>query len=156
MQIAGRMETDKDAIFKKGSRKKAGNYRPARLTSIVGKIMEGFVRDHIVDHMSINTLFSTQQYGFIKGRSTSLQLMNVMDVWTKAIDDGFSIDTVYLDFMKAFDTVPHRRLLHKLNAYGISGAILEWVRNFLEGRLQVCVNGINSEWANIISGIPQR
>ena len=104
------------AIFKKGSRKKAGNYRPASLTYIVGKIMEGFIRDRIVDHMSINNLFSTQQYGCIKGRSTSLHLMNIMELWTKAIYDGFSIDTVYFDFMKVFDTAPHRRLLYKLNA----------------------------------------
>ena len=66
--------------LKKNSRKKAGNYRPVNLTSIVCKIMESCVRDHIVDHMSKNSLFRTQQYGFIKGRSTSLQQMNVIDL----------------------------------------------------------------------------
>ena len=144
------------AILKKGSRKKAGNYRPVSLTSIVCKIMESCVRDHIVDHMSKNSLFSTQQYGFIKGRSTSLQLMNVIDMWTKALDKRFSIDIVYLDFRKAFDTVPHKRLLHKLEAYGINRPILGWVRNFLTGRVQqVCVNGMYSDSANVTSGIPQ-
>ena len=87
-------------IFKKGSRKQAGNYRPVSLTSIVCKIMESCVRDHIVDHMSNNSLFSTQQYGFINGRSTSLQLM-----CTEALDKRFSIYTVYIDFRKAFDCV---------------------------------------------------
>ena len=82
--------------------------------------MESCVRDHIVDHMSNNSLSSTQQYGFIKGHSTSLQLINVIDMWTKALDNRFSIGTVYLDFRKAFDTEPHKRLLHKLEAYGIN------------------------------------
>ena len=61
--------------------------------------------------MMRNKLFSTQQFGFIKGRSTVLQLLNVMDSWTKALDRVESIDEVYLDFMKAFDTVPHKRLM---------------------------------------------
>ena len=86
------------AIFKKGSRKKAGNYRPISLTSIVSKTMEHCVRNHIVNHMMVNNLFSSQQYGFVKGRSTVLQLLNVMDVWTNAIDKGDSIDNVYIDF----------------------------------------------------------
>ena len=71
-----------------------------------------------MDH-TCQLIICTQQYGFIKGRSTSIQLMNVMDLWTKAIDDGFSIDTVYLDFMKAFDTTPHRRLLNIRRYIGV-------------------------------------
>ena len=82
----------------KGSRKKAGNYRPISLTSIVCKTMEHCVRNHIVNHMMVNNLFSSPQYGFVKGRSTVLRLLNVMDMWTNAIDKGDSIDTVYLDF----------------------------------------------------------
>ena len=114
------------AIFKrKGSRKKAGNYRPVSLTCILCKILEGCIRDHIVEHMVENNTFSKQQFGFIKGRSTVLQLLNVMDSWTKAIDNGFSTDSIYLDFIKAFDTVPHKRLIYKLRMYGISPSILD-------------------------------
>ena len=68
----------------------------------------------------INNLFSSQHYGFIKGRSTALQLLHVMDVWTNAIDKGDSVDTVYLDFTKAFDKVPHNRLMSKVNSIGIN------------------------------------
>ena len=93
------------AIFKKGSRKIAGNYRPISLTSIVCKTMEHCVRNHIVNHMMINNLFSNQQYGFIRGRSTVLQMLNVMDVWTKAMDKGDSIDTVYLEISKPVPSV---------------------------------------------------
>ena len=82
------------AIFKKGSRKKAGNYRPVSLTSIVCKCMEHCIRDHIDGHMRRNNLYSSQQYGFIKGRSTVLQLLQVMNAWTETLDSGYPIDTV--------------------------------------------------------------
>ena len=142
--------------FKKGNRKNAGNYRPVSLTSIICKCMEQYVKDHIVNHMIRNKLFSTQQFGFIKGRSTVLQLFNVIDSWTKALDRGESVDVVYLDFMKAFDTVPHKRLIGKLKSYGIEYYTLRWIQAFLSDRVQqVNVNGTNSEWANITSGIPQ-
>ena len=143
------------AIFKKGSRKIAGNYRPISLTSIVCKTMEHCVRN-LVNHMTINNLFSNQQYGFIRGRSTVLQMLNVMDVWTKAMDKGDSIDTVYLDFTKAFDKVPHNRLMSKLNSVGINTETLNWIKAFLSDRVQqICVNGSNSTWKPVTSGIPQ-
>ena len=143
------------AIFKKGNRKNAGNYRPVSLTSIIGKCMEQCVKDHIVNHMIRNKLFSTQQFGFIKSRSTVLQLLNVIDSWNKALDRGETVDVVYLDFMKAFDTVPHKRLIGKLKSYGIEYYTLRWIQGFLYDRVQQFnVNGTNSEWANITSGIP--
>ena len=99
-------------------RKKAGNYTPVSLTSILCKCMEHCVKDHIVSYMMRNELFSMQQFGFIKGRSMVLQLLNVMDSWTRALDRGESIDVVYLDFMKVFNTIPHKRLIAKLKSYG--------------------------------------
>ena len=74
----------------------------------------------------------------------------------KTIVDGGVFDAIYLDFSKAFDTVPHRRLIGKLEAYGIKGDILNWIRDFLDGRIQqIMVNGVKSEIAPVISGIPQ-
>ena len=142
------------AIFKKGNRKNAGNYRPVSLTSIICKCMEQCVKDHnIVNHMIRNKLFSTQQFGFIKGHSTVLQLLNVIDSWTKGLNRGESVDVVYLDFMKAF---PHKILIGKLKSYGIEYYTLSWIQAFLSDRVQqVNVNGTNSELANITSGIPQ-
>ena len=116
------------AIYKrKGNRKKAGNYMPVSLTCSMCKILEGCVRDHIVEHMRANNIFSKQRIGFIKGRSTVLQLFNVMDSsWTMALDNGFSIDSIYLDIMKAFYTVglPHKRLIYRLRMNGMSPSIL--------------------------------
>ena len=66
------------------------------------------------------------------------------------------MDVIYLDFRKAFDTVPHQRLLYKLESYGISGPIISWINSFLSDRKQrVFVNGHFSEWADVLSGIPQ-
>ena len=91
-----------------------------------------------------------------KNRSTILQLLTVMNEWTEALDDGIQIDTVYLDFSKAFDSVPHKRLIKKLEGYGIKGILLEWFKNFLNGRQQrVVINGKTSDWTNLLSGIPQ-
>ena len=81
-----------------------------------------------------NKLFSTQQFGFIKGRSMLLQLLNVIDSWTKVLDRGQSVDVVYLDFVKASDTVPNKRLIGKLKSYGIEYYTPRWTQSFLSDR----------------------
>ena len=68
-------------------------------------------------------------------------LLEVLDEWTRVLDDGGTIDAVYMDFMKAFDTVPHHRLICKLEAYGVQGKLLAWIRAFLLGRRQRVVVG---------------
>ena len=74
--------------------------------------------------MKNNKFFTDRQYGFISGRSTSLQLLNILDKWTKALDNGNSIDVVYMDYIKAFDTVKHMRFMNKLKAYGVEDPVL--------------------------------
>ena len=81
--------------------------------------------------MKNEKLFSNRQYGFISEMSTQLQLLEVLDKWTEALDKGHSIDCVYMDYAKAFDTVPHRRLLYKLSRYGINPKAVSWIENFL-------------------------
>jgi len=72
------------------------------------------------------------------------------------IEDGTSIDVIYLDFQKAFDKVPHKRLTNKLKAYEIQGVVLNWIENFLFNRKQrVSVHGSYSDWSNVSSGVPQ-
>ena len=83
-------------------------------------------------------------------------LLAVLDSRTLALDEGGNIDTIYLDFAKAFETVPHKRLLMKLRGYGIEGRILTWIEAFLTDRRQrVVVNDSRSSWADVTSGIPQ-
>ena len=117
--------------------------------------MEKFVKDSLMNHMESNQLFTNGQHGFRKGRSCITQLIEVMEDWTEHLDNHNSVDAIYLDFQKAFDTVPHHRLFTKLKGYGISGNILEWIKNFLSERKQkVVLNGSNSKWTDVTSGIP--
>ena len=143
-------------IFKKGQRSSAKNYRPVSLTPVVCKVMESFIRDWLMQHLRTNGLLSDKQFGFVSGRSTSLQLLQVLDDWTEALDSGGVIDVIYLDFAKAFDTVPHQRLLRKLEGLGIHGNTLKWISSFLTDRRQrVVVNNKPSEWKPVTSGVPQ-
>ena len=85
-----------------------------------------------------------------------LQLLVVLDKWTQIIDEGGSLDCIYCDFKKAFDKVPHQRLLKKVGSYGIKGEILGWIKAFLSNTIQqVIVNGESSQYKDVTSGIPQ-
>jgi hypothetical protein len=144
------------ALFKKGSRAERGNYRPVSLTSVSCKVLESLVRDHIMNYMLLNNLLSDKQYGFVKGRSTMLQLLHMLDNWTSSLEEGGQVDAIYTDFEKAFDKVPHKRLLYKLEAYGVNKTILKWIQDFLSDRTQrVRVKGSYSGWGKVTSGIPQ-
>ena len=143
-------------IFKKGTRTDVANYRPISLTSVVCKTLERIIREAVLKHMMDNNLLSDRQHGFVPGRSTMTQLLEVFDKWTECLDLGFTVDVIYLDFAKAFDTVPHHRMLLKMKSYGIDGKIIEWIKSFLIGRRQrVQIGGMESAWAPVTSGIPQ-
>jgi len=143
-------------LYKKGKKDCIENYRPISLTCICCKIMESVIRDYLMEYFMINKLFSDKQYGFIKGRSTVLQLLKVADDWVRALDDGAQIDIIYTDFEKAFDKVPHHRLISKLYAYGLNNYLIMWIKAFLISRTQcVKINGKVSDSKPVLSGIPQ-
>jgi len=109
-----------------------------------------------MEHFITNNLFSKKQFGFITGRSTVLQLLNILDKWTASLEEGGCIDAIYTDFEKAFDKVPHKRLISKLQSYGISADIISWIKDFLCNRRQrVRIDGKFSAWHRVLSGIPQ-
>ena len=144
------------AIYKKGKRNEPGNYRPVSLTSVISKIMESLVRDAIIEHLVKNNVLVDAQHGFVPGRDCLTQLLLCLEHWTTMIENGSAFDVIYTDFAKAFDSVAHERLLMKLEAIGIKGNVLNWIRSFLTGRTQsVRVDDATSEWRNVISGIPQ-
>ena len=100
------------------------NYRPVSLTCILCKIMESIVRDRIMEHFSINNLFTNRQFGFLKGRSTVTQLLKILDDWTEALEIGGRIDVMYTDFEKASDKVPRGRLISKLKTYALHNTLV--------------------------------
>ncbi|CAM5086896.1 unnamed protein product [Natator depressus] len=143
-------------IFKKGSRGDPGSYRPVSLISVPGKLVETIVKNKIVRHIEEHKLLRKSQHGFCKGRSCLTNLLEFFEGDTKHVDKGDSLDTVYLDFQKAFDNVPHQRLLRKLSCHGVRGKILSWIETWLKDREQrVGINSKFSEWIGVTNGVPQ-
>ena len=92
----------------------------------------------------------------MKGKSCLSQLLTVFHDWANNRNNGLPTDVVFLDFTKAFDSVPHERLLLKLHAYGIRDPLLSWIRSFLTNRQQrVVLRGHYSSWTAVLSGVPQ-
>ena len=143
-------------LFKKGSRNKSENYRPVSLTSVICKLLERLIKDHMVDFLVKHKLLNSSQHGFLKARSCLTNMLCFLEEITKWIDVGSPVDIIYLDFQKAFDKVPHQRLLLKLKAHGIGDSITDWIEQWLTDRRQrVVVDGKVSNWKSVLSGVPQ-
>lgn len=144
-------------VFKKGDKSVPVNYRPVSLTAIPCKIMEHCVVSRIWEHLNHHHVITTKQHGFRNGMSCETQLIEAMNDWTTTLNKGKGqIDVILLDFSKAFDVVPHQRLLLKLRSYGITGKTNAWINGFLTGRSQeVVVNGTHSTLRPVRSGVPQ-
>ena len=107
-------------IYKKNDRTNASNYRPISLTAICCKIMEHIIYHSIIEHLNQYNILNKFQYGFRQGFSCEAQLASVIEDILFAMDNLHQVDLILLDFCKAFDTVPHHRLLLKLQSYGIA------------------------------------
>ena len=143
-------------LFKKGSRNKSENYRPVSLTSVICKLLERLIKDHMVEFLVKHKLLNSSQHGFLKARSCLTNILCFLEEITKWIDVGSPVDIIYLDFQKAFDKVPHQRLLLKLKAHGIGDSITDWIEQWLTDRRQrVVVDGEVSNWKSVLSGVPQ-
>ena len=143
-------------LHKKGSKSSRENYRPISLTSIACKIGEKIVFDRMIKFWREIDLINNNQFGFLRGRSTATQLLSTFNDWAKSRNLSTPTDVIFLDLAKAFDSVPHERLLLKLKSNGIDGSLLNWLRHFLVGRKQrVVVRGSCSDWSCVTSGTPQ-
>lgn len=144
-------------IYKnKGDKSDPANYRPISLTSVVCKVLESFIREGIIEHLTNTNLLSKEQHGFLPGKSCATNLIESMEYITSEFDKKRPVDILYCDFSKAFDKVPHKRLLVKMASLGISPKVRLWTKEFLRDRtMQVVVNGCSSSTCQVISGIPQ-
>ena len=143
-------------IHKGGSRKKPGNYRPVSLTSHIMKVFEKIIKKNIVEYLEKKERFNKNQFGFMKGRGTQTQLLKHYDDIYNAMKERRRMDTVYLDFAKAFDKVDHEILMKKVKENGIGGKIGKWLVEFLwDRKFQVLANGSKSRIEKVTSGVPQ-
>ena len=141
---------------KKSSRNKSVNYRPVSLTSVICKLLETIIRDHMMDFLVKHKLVNLSQHGFLKARSCLTNLLCFFEEITKWVDEGSPVDVIYLDFQKAFDKVPHQRLILKLKSHGMGNSIINWIEQWLTDRRQrVVVDGDVSSWKSVLSGVPQ-
>ena len=117
---------------------------------------EHIILSHVGKHLSGNNIIIENQHGFREKLSCETQLIQAVDDWARSLDHTGQTDVLLLDFSKAFDTVPHKRLLSKLQYYGINGSTANWIKGFLSNRKQqVLVNGSSSSLSDVISGVPQ-
>lgn len=145
-------------IYKgKGSKSDPSNYRPISLTSSAAKLMESIIREDLYAFVTANNLLRNTQHGFRPGYSCNSQLIHFFNFVTAAHNLGDSVDCIYLDFSKAFDTVPHGRLLFKLHQqFHIVGHLFKWLQDFLSDRsFSVLSNGKHSAERPVHSGVPQ-
>jgi len=144
------------AIFKKGQRTSPGNYRPISLTSHVCKVLESILKDKILEHIDKYALLNPSQHGFVKHKSCLTNLLEFISFVSDCMDNHKKVDVIFLDFQKAFDKVPHKRLLAKIKSFGITENVYKWIESWLIGRKQrVVLNGSYSEWKTVASGVPQ-
>ena len=118
--------------------------------------MEKCVCEKITDTLKSNNFIKDCQHGFQDKCSCVTQLLETFEDWTTSLDEETSVDAIYMDFSKAFDKVPHRRLLLKARNAGVDGNVLRWLESFFIGRRQRVIlrNGLSS-WKSVTSGVPQ-
>ena len=142
------------AVFKKDDPSLSCNYRPISLLCVLSKVLERCVHSHSYYHLA--PLIYKMQHGFMRGKSTTTQLLEVYHDILEHVASGKEVDAIYLDLSKAFDKVPHNLLLKKLENSGIGGPLLAWFRSYLTDRQQrVVLHGVCSDWLPVTSGVPQ-
>jgi len=143
-------------IFKSNEKKIMSNYRPISLINSLAKVFEKIMQKQLVKYFNMYNLFSTRQYGFLKGESTDCAIDQHIRHIVSSVDGNRPTVATYIDFSKAFDLVDRNILLFKLRCYGVTGVALSWIESFLLNRQQVVkVNGVVSQPQTSNHGVPQ-
>ena len=141
-------------IFKKGDKHSAENYRPGSLTSVLYKLLKYIICKHMLNHFEKYNILTSLNHGFWSGYSCETQLLITIDDIVKNYDKGVQTDVAILDFWKAFDTVPHDKLLLKLQSYGIQFTLLQWLNHFLSARtMRAICEGTSPDEITVESGV---
>ena len=143
-------------IFKEGDDTDPSNFRPISLLSIFNRIFEKMMCNRIKRFFDKHDIFFKSQYGFREKRSTDHAILDIVSKIQKNMDNGMFSCGVFIDLQKAFDTVDHKTLLHKLQHYGIRGVIIDWFCSYLTDRCQTTQIGTNiSKKEKVVCGVPQ-
>ena len=134
-------------MYKKDEKFLASNYRPISLPSIIW-----IINDDLMPYVCNNNIITSLQHGFLPGRSCQSNVLIILNCLTEAIGKGIITDVIYLDVTKAFDLVPHKRIIYKVSKYGITSNLLHWISDFLRKRRQFVRV---SEWESVISSVLQ-
>ena len=142
--------------FKSGSPSDPKNYRPISLTCTCCKVLESIIVAELLEFLNTHKLISKHQHGFLKLHSTTTNLLETINDWTISLSNHKSVTIAYVDFQRAFDTISHPKLIHKLISYGVSGNLLFWIQSFLSNRTQVVrITSSFSSVCGVSSGVPQ-
>ena len=143
-------------IFKKGDRSDPNNYRPISLTCVVCKLMEHIIKCQLMSYLLEHKLISKKQHAFLIHHSTISNLLESTRDWTIALSSKHYVDTIFIDYQRAFDSIVHSKLLAKLRCFGINDKLLSWLSAFLSNRSQqVVIENFMSNSIPVVSGIIQ-
>ena len=144
-------------IHKKGCSDQPTNYRPISLTCAMCRVFESILPEKMLVHLHHHNLLSSNQFGFIAGKSTLAQLLSVLNKWQYFYDNGMDLDVlVYTDIAEVFYTMSRIKLILVLKVYGFSANVVDWIKEFLNSRTQVvCINNVYSNPLHVTSGVPQ-
>lgn len=141
-------------IHKKGDKELAENYRPISLLCILSKVLKSYIFNRLINHLSSS--LSSWQHEFLSGQLTVIQMLCFLHKIGQALDNSLQSEIVYLYLSKAFDTVSHSLLLHKLTASGVNDSLFQWFTDYLTNRSQkVLIKGTTSLSLPVLSGVPQ-
>ena len=139
-----------------GDKQDPGNYRPISILPLLGKCIEFFVNQDLINYINENKILSDRQFGFRKDNSTSYLMLELFDRIYSSKEKGKKPAILFLDIKKAFDCVNHDILLEKLKHYGIRGVVLDWFKSYLSSRYQSTKLGNKISIALLILwGVPQ-
>ena len=154
--VGGGKVSNVTPVFKSGDKSVISNYRPISLLSIPSKLLKRIVHRRLLHHLLDNSILSPRQFGFRPGSSTQEALLTATYDWHHCLDHGLSTAALFLDLSKAFDRVPHRKVLCTLSLVGISSPLLQWFQSYLSHRSQrVVLNGHSSSTLLVKSCVPQ-
>lgn len=143
-------------LFKSDDKRMINNYRPISILPVFSKIIEKLMHRRLKNFLDKNNVLTSSQFGFRRGHSTELAIINMIDKVTEAVDKKIECVGVFLDLSKAFDTIDHDILLQKLNLLGVRGVVNNWFGSYLSNRQQfVEISHKRSTLMRISCGVPQ-